>query len=120
MRLADLFERVDLTLENETLANQPVYFGGPVQTERGHASTACVPCLSTLKVSEWIGLTSSKDILESIARAGSPSDVLITLGYAGWEAGQLENEILQNAWLTVPADPHILLIFLHMIASMLP
>ena len=55
-----------------------------------------------------VGLTTSKDVLEAVARGEGPTDVIISLGYAGWSAGQLEEEIAQNAWLTVAADPHVL------------
>ena len=63
---------------------------------------------STLRVNEEIGLTSSRDILQSVGETGDPEDILVTLGYAGWAAGQLEWEMSQNAWLSVPADPDII------------
>lgn len=59
---------------------------------------------STLKVNDEVALTSSRDILQAIGEHGTPSEILVTLGYAGWAAGQLEHELAQNAWLTVPAD----------------
>lgn len=109
MRLADLFERVDIALTAPLLADRPVYFGGPVQTERGFVlHRPAQGWHSTLKVGEDMGLTSSRDILEAIGKEGAPSDVLVTLGYAGWDAGQLETELMQNAWLTMPADPSII------------
>ena len=55
-----------------------------------------------------VGLTSSRDILQSVASSGQPRDVMVALGYAGWSAGQLEHELTQNAWLTVPAELRIL------------
>jgi len=109
MDLGELFEKVDITLDSADLARQPVYFGGPVQTDRGFVlHRPAGEWISSLKVSDEIALTSSKDILESLGNSGRPGDVLITLGYAGWSAGQLEQELAQNAWLTVPADPHII------------
>ncbi len=105
MTLASLFERVELPLEADHLAKQPVYFGGPVQTDRGfvlHRPPG--EWHSTLVVNEEVGLTSSRDILQSVGHDGVPADILITLGYAGWSAGQLEQELVENAWLTVPAD----------------
>jgi len=63
---------------------------------------------STLKVSDEIGLTSSRDVLQAIGASGEPRDVLVTLGYAGWGPGQLERELVENAWLSGPADPDIL------------
>jgi len=105
MTVAALFERVELPLEAEGFAAQPVYFGGPVQTDRGfvlHRPSG--DWHSTLRVNDDVGLTSSRDILQSIGSNGQPGEVLITLGYAGWAAGQLEQEIADNAWLTVEAD----------------
>ena len=113
MNLAGLFERVNIPLEAEAarseLADLPVYFGGPVQTDRGfvlHRPKG--QWHSTLVVTEDIGLTSSRDILQAMSESGEPNEVLISLGYAGWSAGQLEWELSQNAWLTVPAEPNIL------------
>lgn len=113
MSLAGLFERVNIPLEAEVakteLADLPVYFGGPVQTDRGfvlHRPKG--QWHSTLPVTEEIGLTSSRDILQAISETGAPSDVVISLGYAGWSAGQIEWELSQNAWLTVPADADII------------
>ena len=63
---------------------------------------------STLNVSPDIGVTTSRDILDAMALGEGPNDVLVTLGYAGWGAGQLEEEILNNTWLNSPADPGIL------------
>jgi len=113
MNLAGLFERVNIPLEAESarseLAGLPVHFGGPVQTDRGfvlHRPRG--QWHSTLVVTEEIGLTSSRDILQAMSESGTPHEVLISLGYAGWSAGQLEWELAQNAWLTVAADPHII------------
>ena len=105
MTLATLFERIELPLEAQGFATQPVYFGGPVQTERGFVlHRPMSEWHSTLRVTEDVGLTSSRDILQAIGTTGEPHDVLITLGYAGWAAGQLEQELADNAWLTVAAD----------------
>jgi putative transcriptional regulator len=113
MSLATLFERVNVALENgeseELFARRPVYFGGPVQTDRGfvlHRPSG--EWQSTLKVSDDMALTSSRDILQNMGEKGEPHDVLITLGYSGWSAGQLEWELSQNAWLTVAAEPRII------------
>lgn len=109
MTVAKLFERVDVPLEAEGFAAQPVYFGGPVQTDRGFVlHRPAGEWHSTLVVNEEIGLTSSRDILQSVGQQGIPAEILITLGYAGWSAGQLEQELVDNAWLTVPADLAIL------------
>lgn len=109
MTLATLFERVELPLEDANFAGQPVYFGGPVQTDRGFVlHRPMAEWHSTLKVNDEVGLTSSRDILQAIGSTGEPQDVIITLGYAGWAAGQLEQELADNTWLTVPADLSII------------
>jgi putative transcriptional regulator len=109
LELATLFEQVDLKLEIEPLKTSPVYFGGPVQTDRGFVLHRPLGLWSsTLKVTEDIGLTTSKDILQAVSEGAGPDDMIMTLGYAGWSAGQLESEIAQNAWLTVEADPTVM------------
>jgi len=113
MNLATLFERVGLSLETpqseQIFAAMPVYFGGPVQTDRGFVlHRPAGEWQSTLKVTDDIGLTSSRDVLQSMGASGQPHEVLVTLGYAGWSAGQLEWEISQNAWLTVAANPQVI------------
>ena len=105
MDLATLFERIDLPIEDGETAGQPVYFGGPVQTDRGFVlHRPAGDWHSSLAIGDDAALTSSKDILQSVGSGGGPSEVLVTLGYAGWSPGQLEQELAQNAWLTVPAD----------------
>jgi putative transcriptional regulator len=86
-----------------------VYAGGPVHNELGlvlHEGKG--DWQSTLTVGNDMGLTSSRDVLESIANASGPQNLLLSLGYAGWGSGQLENEIQQNSWLTIEADPEII------------
>lgn len=105
MTLTTLFERIDLPLHACGFDQQPVYFGGPVQTDRGFVLHRPIGSWhSTLTVSDQVGLTSSRDILQSLGEHGEPAEVLVSLGYAGWSAGQLEQELATNAWLTVPAD----------------
>lgn len=107
--MATLFERIDLRLDIETLAQTPVLFGGPVQTDRGFVLHQPLgDWSSTVPVGNGVGLTSSKDVLESVARGEGPERLLVTLGYAGWGPGQLEQEISNNAWLTLPALPELL------------
>ena len=111
MTLQALFERLSLApLERRHgLSDAPIYFGGPVQTDRGFVlHEPAGNWQSTLKVGDAIGLTTSKDILEAVGRGEGPQKLLVTLGYAGWTAGQLEHEIGQNAWLTVQAHDAIL------------
>jgi putative transcriptional regulator len=109
LALAGLFEKIELELKVGELGRLPVHFGGPVQMDRGfvlHRPTG--KWQSSLKVTDEISLTSSRDILIGIGKTGEPQEIIVTLGYAGWGAGQLENELVQNAWLTVPATADIL------------
>lgn len=109
MTLQALFERLSLTLKHKDLSDAPIYFGGPVQTDRGFVlHEPAGNWQSTLRVRDAIGLTTSKDILEAVGRGEGPQKMLVTLGYAGWSAGQLEHELAQNAWLTVEAKDAII------------
>ncbi len=109
LSIEKLFEQLGLSMEDVALSGQPVYFGGPVQVERGFVLHRPVgEWNSTLTVNAQIGLTTSKDILEATAQRNGPEQILISLGYSGWGPGQLEAEIRQNAWLTVPADPEVI------------
>jgi putative transcriptional regulator len=106
--LSTLFEQIGLSLP-ERLQKQSVYFGGPVQTERGFVlHTPPQIFSSTLTVNEEVSLTTSKDVLEAVSQGAGPNKFMVSLGYAGWAAGQLEEEIKQNAWLSVGADPHVI------------
>ncbi len=109
MTLQALFERLSLTLRDGEHADAPIYFGGPVQTDRGFVLHAPAGnWQATLRVGEAIGLTTSKDILEAVGRGEGPARILVTLGYAGWSPGQLEHELSKNAWLTVAAQDGII------------
>jgi putative transcriptional regulator len=107
--MQSLFERIDLKLEIAPISKAPVFFGGPVQTDRGFVLHEPVGAWSsTVTIGERIGLTSSKDVLEAVANGAGPDRLLVTLGYAGWGPGQLEDEIARNAWLTVESDPELI------------
>ena len=123
--LRKLFDKVELPLAPGSLGDQPVYFGGPVQTERGfvlhepmpdadrpgegpHPGPHPGPYNSTLKIPGGLQMTTSKDVLEALAQGGGPKRLLVTLGYCGWGAGQLEDELGRNGWLTVDAVPGII------------
>jgi len=109
MTLQTLLEQVSIPLAGEALKAVPIHFGGPVQVDRGFVLHAPLgQWQSTLAVSSEIGLTTSKDILQAVARGEGPGKLFVTLGYAGWAAGQLENELAQNAWLTVQAQPDVI------------
>ena len=108
LTLGTLFERIDLKLEIAPIKDSPVFFGGPVQTDRGfvlHAPTG--EYSSSMQVGS-LTLTTSRDILQAVADGDGPQQMLVTLGYAGWAAGQLEAEMAENAWLTVSADAHVI------------
>lgn len=112
MTMDVLFERIDLDLEiaaNQLpIAKKQVMFGGPVQVDRGFVLHSPHGNFSSMmRVSDEVGLTTSKDVLEAVATGEGPSRLLVTLGCAGWSAGQLEQEISRNGWLTVRADPSI-------------
>jgi putative transcriptional regulator len=100
-----LFEKIKVELLNIAVADLPVLYGGPVQPERGFVlhETAAGEWDSTITIAENTALTTSKDILESVAIGSGPEKMLLTLGYAGWTPGQLEQEIKQNSWLSVQA-----------------
>ena len=109
LSLQALFERINLSFEADDLRDIPVYFGGPVQTDRGFVLHRPIgEWHSTLKVRDSLGLTTSKDILEAVGAGAGPTKLLVTLGYSGWAAGQLEHELAQNAWLTVEAREQII------------
>lgn len=109
MTLGTLFDRLSLTLTSENLGKAPIFFGGPVQTDRGFVLHQPIgEWQSTLSVQDRVGLTTSKDILESLGHGTGPEKLLVTLGYSGWAPGQLENEIKQNAWLTVAAKDAVI------------
>jgi len=102
--LATLMRQVEVPFEDSPIYEQPVFFGGPVQLDHGFVLHRPVgDWKSTLSVGD-VGLTTSRDILEAMARGSGPRQGLVALGYAGWAAGQLEDEIRHNGWLTTPAD----------------
>jgi putative transcriptional regulator len=114
IKLKNLFEKVELELHRDDIADTPVYFGGPVQTERGfvlheRVGADASPYNSTLSIAGGqLEMTTSKDVLEAVAEGAGPKRLLVTLGYSGWGAGQLEDEISRNGWLTVDADPRVI------------
>ena len=117
IKLKNLFEKVELSLTREDLAERPVFFGGPVQTERGFVLHERIqaegedgsPYSSTMAIpGGGLDMTTSKDVLEALAEGSGPKRLLVTLGYSGWGAGQLEDELARNGWLTVAADPSVI------------
>ncbi|MBY0242895.1 MAG: YqgE/AlgH family protein [Burkholderiaceae bacterium] len=112
MTMETLFERVDLELSSgvpRSVVDEPIMFGGPVQDDRGFVlHTPGARYSSSLTVTEDVAFTTSIDVLEAVARGNGPSRMLVSIGYAGWSPGQLEDEISRNGWLTVGADTRIL------------
>jgi putative transcriptional regulator len=114
--LRNLFEKVELTLEREDLAEVPVYFGGPVQTERGFVLHERLGgegaegghYNSSLQIPGGLEMTTSKDVLEALSQGAGPKRILVTLGYSGWGAGQLEDELSRNGWINVGAEPDVI------------
>ena len=116
--LEGLFEKVDLSLGREDLTLQPVFQGGPVQTERGFVLHEAMrgpqesedesPYASTMTIPGGLEMTTSKDVLEALAHGAGPRRVLVTLGYSAWGEGQLESELAENSWLTVGADVSVI------------
>lgn len=111
LTIGDLLQRIDLKLSLEIgpISQSPVFFGGPVQTDRGfvlHIPQGSYS--SSIVLGEDVALTTSRDVLQDVAAGNGPARLLVTLGYAGWGAGQLEQEMTQNAWLNIIANNEIL------------
>jgi putative transcriptional regulator len=116
--LKGLFDKVELSLTRPDLQKTPVFYGGPVQTERGfvlHEATFAEGAkpehpvyASTLVIPGGLEMTTSRDVLEAISTGSGPRKVLISLGYAAWGEGQLESELGENSWLTVQADARLI------------
>ncbi len=109
VNLGEVFDKLDLKLEVQPKASESVYFGGPVQTDRGfvlHEQSReehTTHYSSSLRIPGGLAMTTSKDVLQEVAEGHGPKRFLMTLGYAGWSAGQLEDEIARNGWLNVNA-----------------
>ena len=110
LTLRALLEQIDIPMSADAGGSAPVLYGGPVQMDRGFVLHAPLGAWqSTLAVNDQIGLTTSRDILQNVGSGElSTEGLLVTLGYAGWEAGQLERELGENSWLTVEASAEVL------------
>jgi putative transcriptional regulator len=118
INLADLFGKVDLSLQRADLAEQAVLQGGPLHEERGfvlHEPVIEKPEVpangtyaSTMVIPGGLEMTTSRDVLEAMAGGQGPRKVLVSLGYSSWGEGQLESELMRNSWLTVDAEKSII------------
>ncbi|MDO2950285.1 YqgE/AlgH family protein [Aeromonas simiae] len=109
MQVDELLEQVKIDHPATQALKQPVLQGGPVASDRGfvlHSHRAGFG--SSLTLSDELMVTTSRDILETLGTAEAPSHWLVTLGYAGWSAGQLEQELSDGAWLIVPVDTRLI------------
>ena len=108
LNLGGLFKQLDLKHADAAIAAAPILDGGPVATERGFVlHSPCDDFEHSVRVSPDIQMTLSRDVLDAIASGHGPDKSIVALGYAGWEAGQLEAEMLANTWLSVPASPEL-------------
>lgn len=109
LTMGDVLGQMGIEATDEAASQLPIFFGGPVHPERGFViHEPAGQWDSSMQVSGHIALTTSRDILEAVAKGEGPHNILIALGYAGWGKGQLEKEILGNAWLNSPVTPSIL------------
>ncbi|WP_136247167.1 YqgE/AlgH family protein [Halomonas borealis] len=110
LTLEALFEQLELECSASANLSAPVYYGGPVHKERGfilHEGDS-QQWDSSLQVTDDIALTTSMDVLEALAAGRGPEKFLVCLGCVGWESGQLEQELMDNTWLTVEGRPDVL------------
>lgn len=106
--LGEIFAQLHLDCDDEVLRRLPVLEGGPVSPDRGFVLHSPYEGYeSSMPIGEGIMVTTSRDVLADIAGGSGPGKFVVALGYAGWGEGQLENEMLANAWLSVSADTDI-------------
>lgn len=109
LSLVNILEQLDINIPDPEKIGVAVYQGGPVQDNRGFILHEPLgKWESTLNITDTLGVSTSRDILQAIAEGMGPERYLVTLGYAGWGPGQLEHEISENAWLNGPADSGII------------
>lgn len=109
MRMSEVLDQLSLKTDDARLRDMPVLGGGPVQRDRGFVLHRPGPQSweSTMPISDTLHVTTSRDILAAMAKGSGPKTAAIALGYAGWEAGQLEHEIKENSWMSMPIDARV-------------
>ncbi|MEM9168006.1 MAG: YqgE/AlgH family protein [Planctomycetota bacterium] len=109
LRVREVLEQLEIDPRDTGWADRNVLLGGPVHPDRGFVLHERVGSWdATIDVGEVLALTSSRDILEALAQGDGPDRAVLALGYAGWAPGQLEEEMLENAWLSGPANPELI------------
>lgn len=109
LKLGDIFDQLNLERSPDISESAPILLGGPVQPERGFVlHNPGGQWDSSMETGKNIQVTTSQDVLQAMARGEGPDQAIVALGYAGWTAGQLELEVVDNAWLTVPSSREIL------------
>ncbi len=106
--LGEILDQLDIKCDVDGIREEKVLEGGPVNRDRGFVLHSPLEGFeSSLEINPDIMVTTSRDILQALADGKGPERYLVALGYAGWGEGQLEEEMRQNAWLSVPADSAI-------------
>jgi putative transcriptional regulator len=109
LQLGEVFAQMDIAYADDQSGEQTVYQGGPVHQDRGFIiHCPATQWDSTIHITDELAVSTSRDILEAMSTGEGPRDTLVALGYAGWGAGQLEQEMSQNAWLSGPASAEII------------
>jgi len=109
INLSEVLSQLEITAVKSEINELPVLCGGPVHPERGFViHTPCGKWRSSLEMSKEVSVTTSRDILQAIAQNEGPEEMIVSLGYSNWNAGQLEQEIIDNFWLFCPADTNVL------------
>lgn len=111
LTVQELFEQLGILANDQNLRTAQVMFGGPIQLDRGfvlHQQVGEWQSTMVVDSAQGLALTTSLDILQAVGAGQSPQQLMVALGYSGWAPGQIEHELAQNAWLTVPALPSII------------